>query len=168
MQTNGEQYLKKQDDQFSFLEHRRAQEAAHHKRLSNEEFDPISSILTVEVNTTELCNRKCVFCPRHDPKVFPNRNLHMTPNGASHISAELARNHYRGKISLSGFGENLLNPEFPEIIKSFRTHLDSNIIECNTNGDKLTSEYAKSLFDNGLTLLYINLYDGAHRDGTLR
>ena len=61
MQTNGEQYLKKQDDQFSFLEHRRAQEAAHHKRLSNEEFDPISSILTVEVNTTELCNQNVSF-----------------------------------------------------------------------------------------------------------
>ena len=53
--------------------------------------------------------------------------------------------------------------EFPEIIKSFRTHLDSNIIECNTNGDKLTSEYAHSLFENGLSLLYINLYDGAHQ-----
>ena len=87
----------------------------------------------------------------------------MTPKGAESISKELARNYYRGKISLSGFGENLLNPEFPEIIKSFRTHLDSNIIECNTNGDKLTSENAHSLFENGLSLLYINLYDGAHQ-----
>ena len=163
MLMNGELYYMKHNDQYSFLEHRRKQEAAHHKRLGNEEFDPLNSILTVEVNTTELCNRTCVFCPRHDPKVFPNRNLHMTPKGAESISKELARNHYRGKISLSGFGENLLNPEFPEIIKSFRTHLDSNIIECNTNGDKLTSEYAHSLFENGLSLLYINLYDGAHQ-----
>ena len=162
-QMNGELSLKKQDDQYSFLAHRRKQEAAHHKRLSNEVFDPLNSILTVEVNTTELCNRNCVFCPRHDPEVFPNRNLHMTPNGASHIARELGRNDYRGKISLSGFGENLLNPKFPEIVKSFRTHLTSNILECNTNGDRLTSEYAKSLFDNGLTLLYINLYDGAHQ-----
>ena len=161
--TNGEMYLKKQDDQHSFLEHRRSQEAAHHKRLSNEEFDPISSILTVEVNTTELCNRTCVFCPRHDPEVFGNRNLHMTPKGAARIAKELARNNYRGKISLSGFGENLLNPQFQEVIKSFRTHLHSNIIECNTNGDKLSPEYASDLFENGLSLLYINLYDGAHQ-----
>ena len=121
----------KHNDQYSFLEHRREQEAAHHKRLSNEPIDPLNSILTVEVNTTELCNRNCVFCPRHDPKVFPNRNLHMTPKGAESIARELSRNHYRGKISLSGFGENLLNPEFPAIIKSFITHLDSKIIECN-------------------------------------
>jgi len=87
----------------------------------------------------------------------------MTPKGAESIARELSRNHYRGKISLSGFGENLLNPEFPAIIKSFRTHLDSNIIECNTNGDKLSSEYANSLFESGLSLLYINLYDGAHQ-----
>ena len=73
-------------DQFSFLEHRREQEAAHHKRLSNEPVDPLNSILTVEVNTTELCNRNCIFCPRHDPKVFPNRNLHMTPKGAESIA----------------------------------------------------------------------------------
>ena len=100
MLMNGELSMKKHEDQFSFLQHRREQEAAHHKRLSNERFNPLNSILTVEVNTTELCNRNCVFCPRHDPKVFPNRNLHMSPKGAEIISKELARNYYRGKISV--------------------------------------------------------------------
>ena len=33
--------------------------------------------------------------------------------GAARIAKELARNNYRGKISLSGFGENLLNPQNP-------------------------------------------------------
>ena len=31
----------------------------------------------VELNTTELCNRKCPFCPRVDPKTYPNQNIHM-------------------------------------------------------------------------------------------
>ena len=145
-------------DQHIFLEHRREQERVHWENGST---NPLHSILTVEVNTTELCNRTCEFCPRHDPVVFPNRNLHMTPKGALAIATELGNNNYTGKISLSGFGENLLNPYFPEIVQIFRQALPSSTIECNTNGDKLTYEYAKDLFEvRGLDLIYINLYDG--------
>ena len=147
-------------DQYDFLEHRREQEKKHW--LKNEG-KPLDSILTVEVNTTELCNRTCVFCPRHDPQVFPNRNLHMTVKGANTIAEELGDNGYSGKISFSGFGENLLNPNFPEIVKEFRFSLPQATLECNTNGDKLDVDYVKRLFRNGLDLLYINLYDGIHQ-----
>ena len=145
-------------DQYDFLEHRREQEKKHwaKKNLLN----PLDSILTVEINTTELCNRTCVFCPRHDPKVYPNRNLHMTPKGARTIAEELGNNSYIGKISFSGFGENLLNPQFVSIIKEFRFNCPQATIECNTNGDKLDEIYIHALFRAGLDLLYINLYDG--------
>ena len=146
-------------DQYDFLEHRREQEEKHWKKKSDE-LKPLDSILTVEINTTELCNRTCVFCPRHDPAVFPNRNLHLTVKGARTIAEELGENQYSGKISFSGFGENLLNPDFPEIVKEFRFNLPMATIECNTNGDKLTEEYVDRLYRSGLDLLYINLYDG--------
>lgn len=146
-------------DQHDFLEHRREQEELHWSKKTDL-LNELDSILTVEVNTTELCNRTCVFCPRHDPKTFPNRNLHMTPKGACTIATELGRNKYEGKISFSGFGENLLNPQFLTIVREFREHLPQATLECNTNGDKLTTEYAKRLYENGLDLLYINLYDG--------
>ena len=142
----------------SFLEHRKVQESKHFD--GKETLLPLDSILTVEVNTTELCNRTCFFCPRHDPKVFPNRNLHMTPKGARTIAKELNRYGYKGKISFSGFGENFLNPEFHRIIFHFNLYLPYATLECNTNGDRLTTGYAKLLFDSGLDLLYINLYDG--------
>ena len=61
-------------DQHDFLEHRRKQEALHWGRQDMSELNELSSILTVEVNTTELCNRTCSFCPRADPEVFGNRN----------------------------------------------------------------------------------------------
>ena len=99
-------------DQFDFLEHRRDQEKKHWDKKLNRDSDPLDSILTVEVNTTELCNRTCVFCPRHDPKVYPNQNLHLTIKGAELIAEELSNNGFQGKISFSGFGENLLNPWF--------------------------------------------------------
>ena len=146
-------------DQHDFLEHRREQEQKHWRKQGNE-LSPLDSILTIEVNTTELCNRTCVFCPRHDPAVFPNRQLHLTVKGATTIAEELGENQYNGKISFSGFGENLLNPNFVEIIKEFRVNLPQATIECNTNGDKLTPDYIKRLYRAGLDLLYINLYDG--------
>ena len=70
-----------------FLQHRKQQEERHF--AIGDPDDPIASILTVEVNTTELCNRTCVFCPRHYPKVYPNRNLHMTVKGAEAIKHKL-------------------------------------------------------------------------------
>ena len=146
-------------DQYDFLQHRREQEQKHWDKKTGE-LSELDSILTVEVNTTELCNRTCVFCPRHDPKIFPNRNLHMTTKGAETIAKELGRNNYTGKISFSGFGENLLNPNFLNIVFRFRMWLPNATLECNTNGDRLTSEYASTLFKNGLDLLYVNLYDG--------
>ena len=134
-------------DQYEFLEHRREQERKHWNK--NTFTRPLDSILTVEINTTELCNRTCVFCPRHDPQVFPNRQLHLTVKGAQTIAEQLEEEGYNGKISFSGFGENLLNPDFVEIVKTF------------TNGDKLTDKYIRDLVHYaGLDLLYINLYDG--------
>ena len=146
-------------DQYDFLDHRKRQEQRHWNKKGTD-LNELDSILTVEINTTELCNRTCVFCPRHDPRVFPNRQLHLTVKGASTIAEELAENQYQGKISFSGFGENLLNPNFIDIVKEFRFNLPQAILECNTNGDKLDSIYATKLFRAGLDLLYINLYDG--------
>ena len=54
-------------DQWQMIEHRKNQEAEHWQKI--QERNALNSILTIEINTTELCNRTCVFCPRHDPKV---------------------------------------------------------------------------------------------------
>lgn len=145
-------------DQWEMIEHRRKQEAEHWDKI--QERNALNSILTIEINTTELCNRTCVFCPRHDPEVYDNRNLHLTVKGATIIAEELERSSFEGKISFSGFGENLLNPWFPEIIEVFRKHRPNNVIECNTNGDKLDEHYARRIFDAGMSIIYVNLYDG--------
>ena len=54
-------------DQYDFLDHRRQQEKKHWDKKVGD-LNELDSILTVEINTTELCNRTCVFCPRHDPR----------------------------------------------------------------------------------------------------
>lgn len=148
----------KLDNKESFLEHRKKQEKAFMEQV--DQSDPLSSLLTVEINTTELCNRKCVFCPRYDKDVYPNRNLNMTVETAELIGKNLNVNSYKGKISFSGFSENFINKKFVEIVAKLREYLPDSLFECNTNGDFVTEDYVKRLYDAGLNLLYINLYDG--------
>jgi len=146
------------ENKDSFLLHRKNQEKLHFESVDRT--DLLSSLLTVEINTTELCNRTCVFCPRHDKSVYPNRNLNMSLAVAESIANNLKIDNYKGKISYSGFSENLLNKNFAKIIKILKQKLPETTAECNTNGDRLTPASAKELFDSGLDLLYINLYDG--------
>jgi len=146
-------------DADSFLQYRKEQEKVHLNKIKNSK-DPLDSILTVEVNTTELCNRKCVFCPRFAAEIYPNRNLNMTIETADKVATHLAEAKYSGRISFSGFSENLLNKKFAEIIFAFRSKLPESLIECNTNGDMLKPEKVMDLYNSGLNMLYINLYDG--------
>ncbi|MHA1538361.1 MAG: radical SAM/SPASM domain-containing protein [Alphaproteobacteria bacterium] len=142
-----------------FLDHRKAQEAAHRARTGGEA-DPMNSLITVEMNITELCNRVCVFCPRVDPALYPNRKLMMDLAVAEKVGSDLAAFSYQGRISFSGFGEPVLNKAFAEHLRIFRRHLPEATIETNTNGDQLNVEKLDELFGAGLSAIYVNLYDG--------
>jgi radical SAM protein with 4Fe4S-binding SPASM domain len=140
-----------------FLEHRRAQEEAHAKAA---DIGVMSSLISVELNITELCNRACVFCPRVDPKTYPSQNLHMDIAIAEKVARDLASIGSHARISFSGFGESLLHKGFTDIIRAMRAILPVTPIETNTNGDRLTAKVIRDLFEAGLTNLYVNLYDG--------
>ena len=121
---------------------------------------PLKSILTIELNITELCNRKCVFCPRIDPAIYPNQNLNMELDLIQRLVGEVKRFQIYPRFSFSGFGEPLLNKQLPNFISHIRSELPTHTIEINTNGDRLSVERVKGLYSAGLTYLYINMYDG--------
>jgi radical SAM protein with 4Fe4S-binding SPASM domain len=145
--------------QEEFLAHRCGQEARTIANTSDPD-NPLRSLLTVELNTTELCNRKCVFCPRVNPEVYPNRSLHLSAECAAKVASDLAGFDFRGRISFSGFGEPILNRTFPELVRIVRASLPYSQIDTNTNGDKLTPELIVRLYEAGLTYVYVNMYDG--------
>lgn len=146
------------DDQYSFLERRKTFEKQYFNSI--EEQNILSTISVIDINTIDICNRSCVFCPRNDPSVYPNRNLKMTARGAKIISEKLKEINFSGTIAISGFGENLLNPEISEIIRVLKELNQKCFVECNTNGDPLTTTLAKALIESGLDCLNINMYDG--------
>ena len=145
------------DNQHTFIQRRQMFEQDYFKRVDD---NILRSITVVDLSTTDFCNRTCVFCPRHDPKVYPNRSLHMTSQGAEIIASKLSDIDFKGTVAISGFGENLINPNIVEIIRVLRRKLPDAFIECNTNGDPLKSLLASQLIDMGLDCININLYDG--------
>ena len=116
----------------------------------------------IDINATELCNRKCVFCPRNDPKEYLNQNLHMPLEIAHKIASELRKYKYSGIVEFSGFGEPLLHKDIVGLVRAFGPDIHTEII---TNGDRLTVRLAQQLFNAGLKAIIVSLYDGSHQIG---
>ena len=114
----------------------------------------------LDINITELCNRKCVFCPRSDDKVYPNLNLHMDIDLAKKIGDELARLDYKGVVVFSGYSEPTLCPHFEDIIRAFPSSVRLEVV---TNGDKLTSNDFARFHKAGIDHFVVSMYDGEHQ-----
>jgi len=117
----------------------------------------------VEFNVTELCNRKCVFCPRSDPKKYPNRRKFLEPSLYEKIMKELSEFDYSGKILYSAFGEPLLHKELERLIALSKQYCPKSHVEIVTNGDFVTVKRLHTLFDAGLDTIVISMYDGPHQ-----
>lgn len=116
----------------------------------------------IELNINEICNRKCVFCPRVDPKVYPNQNIHMEIETAKNIAQQLKELNFSGIVNISGTGEPLLTRHIVDIVREFGER--GIHIEIVTNGDILRRrkgrELIKNLYQAGLQQFVVSLYDG--------
>ncbi len=117
----------------------------------------------IEFSLSGLCNRVCVFCPRSDPKEFPNLNKHMSIDSYTSVMNDLKEINYKGGIIYSGFSEPILYKHIFDVIKITRELLPNNRIELITNGDHLKIDKLNKLFDVGLTQISVSLYDGPHQ-----
>jgi len=118
---------------------------------------PLPSL--VEISDSGTCNRSCSFCPRSDPnyldkKEFIDQKLNYS------LCEQLSKYNYKGIFAYSGFNEPLLNKNIYENIKIARKFLPASRIEIVTNGDVLDKKRLQKLFESGLTLIHISVYDG--------
>jgi len=120
----------------------------------------------IEFNLSGLCNRTCVFCPRVDPKVYPNVNQHIPVELYEKIMGELAEVDYDGNIAYCAFSEPLLYKRIEHLIEMSKKYCPKVRIETITDGDFVTPEKLRSLFDAGLDTLLISMYDGPEQKET--
>jgi hypothetical protein len=140
------------------LEHRKAQERDHAEKRTG---DPMDSLVSIEVNVMDACNRTCTFCPHGNANSYPNHyDWKASPELIQALAVDLKGWDYKGRISFSGYGEPLLNKALPGYIAILREALPQNTIEVNTNGDALNAERITTLYAAGLSLMYVNMYDG--------
>ena len=125
----------------------------------------VGKIKIVELNITELCNRKCWFCPRADSKVYANQNKHMSVDTYHDIVRALNESNYTGKICISGFSEPLMCKTFFEGLDILSPHFPIILI---TNYDLLTTDKLRKLDKYNITEFRIDLYDGEHQYEKLR
>ena len=124
--------------------------------------NPFTSLMSVDLMCTELCNLKCVFCPRS--KDYPNLNLHMDLSIVRKIAMDLAKADYKNRIIFCGFGEPLLYNHLIEAISIIKTEMPwQENVHIVTNGDRLTRNKASELYDAGVDKLFVSMYDGEHQ-----
>lgn len=139
-------------------DHIQYRQEIYKKIIEEKRYGLLTGLVGIELNVTELCNRKCVFCPRHDPKIYPNQKKYMSREVIVKLIAELQKNDYKGVIYFSGFGEPLLHPDIIDNIILIKNHLPQCYIEMTTNGDFLSWEKIKKI-NNYIDNIIIDCYD---------
>lgn len=102
--------------------------------LKKHELNPYTSLQTIILNISNVCNYFCTFCP--------HGHGYLTPSGYSpfmlmRVIDELIRQtdgKFFGNFSLSGFGEPMLHPEIKTILDKLNQTTGSTVLT--TNGSK--------------------------------
>ena len=111
----------------------------------------------IELSLIDVCNRKCVFCPKSDPAVAPDTYQKMNMKLIEKFTDELKKINYKGSVVLCGYGEPMLHKDIYEICRKLA---EASFVEIVTNGDTLNKEKIKKLYDANVNKLLISLYDG--------
>ena len=114
----------------------------------------------VELSLIDVCNRKCIFCPKSDEKVAPDTYQKMTRKIIDEIHDQLLEIHFKGTISLCGYGEPLLHKDITYIVKKLSNVSNVEII---TNGDVLSSKRLQDLYISDVSKVLVSMYDGPHQ-----
>ena len=112
----------------------------------------------LEISPIDVCNRKCVFCPKSDETVAPDQpSAVMKPVLFEKMANELQELRYDGTVMLAGYGEPILSRHIYDMVRAFSKVCNT---EITTNGDPLTPKKIAGLLEAGAHKLVVSLYDG--------
>jgi radical SAM protein with 4Fe4S-binding SPASM domain len=105
----------------------------------------------IQVEVTSRCRASCSYCPRTSLKdVWQDRDMPLAL--FERLSPGVAR---AGLVYLQGWGEPLLHPDFPAMVKSAKK--SGCMVGATTNGMPLDQALAEDLVRSGLDILAFSL-----------
>lgn len=119
--------------------------------------------ITIKPSLSIICNRRCGFCGirRVDYEHVKKAKItsFMSLDYAEKMSKEIGSWLSNGvRFELGGFGEPLLNKNAIKIVGLIRKYNPKSQVLMYTNQSVLNKDKIKSLFDNGLNILFIDCY----------
>ena len=111
----------------------------------------------VELSLIDVCNRKCIFCPKSNESVAPDTYQAMSRLIIDSIHDQLFEMEFTGTISLCGYGEPLLHKDINYIVKKLSNVSNVEII---TNGDVLKPKKLQELYLSKVSKVLVSMYDG--------
>ena len=111
----------------------------------------------VELSLIDVCNRKCIFCPKSNEDIAPDTYQMMNRTIIDKIHDQLIEIEFNGTISLCGYGEPLLHKDINYIVRKL-SHVSN--VEIITNGDVLNAKNLQELFLAKASKVLVSMYDG--------
>ena len=128
--------------------------------LKNGFLNNLKGLTTIEICITEICTRKCGFCPRSDSSLYPNQKLFMSKDTILNIATKCLEGGFEGDFHFSGFGESFTHPDFFELTSIFRDKVPNNFILLTTNGDLLNETNINTVIKRNFNKVVVSCYDG--------
>lgn len=115
--------------------------------------------MQLQIETSSVCNAKCVFCIYPQMPVMTRPRGFMEPAVFRRVIDQAADFPLVDIITLTGLGESLLDPYLESRLEYIRTKTPFKALEVNlfTNGHTLTLERAQALHEAGLSALWVSL-----------
>ena len=111
----------------------------------------------VELSLIDVCNRKCIFCPKSNEDIAPDTFQKMNRNIIDKIHDHLLEIEFTGTISLCGYGEPLLHKDIGYIAEKLSK---VSKVEVVTNGDVLNPKKMQELYLSKASKVLVSMYDG--------
>lgn len=106
----------------------------------------------IDLNITDLCNLRCTFCPRSDPKIWANNNEHMSLDLIQKITDELIEGGYRKALSFTGRGESTLHKDWDKAFNILNRKDRTYVSNITTNGRNIEKLWDQLKYLDTLTV----------------